>query len=290
MREYGQIQSGFWANPEIQALSDWGKLLAAYLLTSPHTNGIGCFRMPFGYVSEDFGKGFETVSKGFQELFEKGFLGYCEETKFVVIWKFLKWNPISNPNVAKSRQKEFDAVPKKFKYYKELCQEVAEYGTHMDNPFETLSEPFRNPFETRPEPEKNQKGPRKEPDDSSEPETVSKPPGDPPPDEPPVIEIPLNDKTEFPITQGMVAEFAALYPAVDVLQGLRDMRGWSIANPSKRKTRSGVMKFVNAWLAREQNAGGKVKSISGRSTTGETPQQRAQRLAAEHEGNHAIGR
>ncbi len=71
----------------------------------------------------------------------------------------------------------------------------------------------------------------------------------------PVIEIPLNDKTGFGINAAMVKEFEGLYPAVDVMQTLREIRGWNRANPDKRKTRSGVMRHVNQWLAKEQNRG-----------------------------------
>lgn len=72
---------------------------------------------------------------------------------------------------------------------------------------------------------------------------------------PPVIGIPLNDGSEYPITEPMVKEWEGLYPAVDVLQTLREVRGWNLANQPKRKTRSGVLKHVNTWLAREQNKG-----------------------------------
>lgn len=70
-----------------------------------------------------------------------------------------------------------------------------------------------------------------------------------------VIEIPLHDNTSFAVTQAMVAEFVALYPAVDVPQTLNEIRGWNMSNPSKRKTRRGVLAHVNRWLAKEQNRG-----------------------------------
>ena len=53
MRIYGAVQVCFWANAETQYLSDQGKLLAIYLLTGPHSNMIGCFRLPDGYITED---------------------------------------------------------------------------------------------------------------------------------------------------------------------------------------------------------------------------------------------
>jgi hypothetical protein len=72
----------------------------------------------------------------------------------------------------------------------------------------------------------------------------------------PVAEIPLNDNSVYGVTREEVEEYTTLYPAVDVLQELRNMRGWSLSNPQKRKTRSGVKKFINSWLARAQNEGG----------------------------------
>lgn len=74
--------------------------------------------------------------------------------------------------------------------------------------------------------------------------------------EPPFICILLNDKTEYPVYASQVREWAALYPAVNIEQELRNMVGWCKANPSKRKTASGILRFITSWLAREQNKGG----------------------------------
>ena len=71
----------------------------------------------------------------------------------------------------------------------------------------------------------------------------------------PVAELPLNDNTVYAVTRQEAEEYAALYPAVDIRQELRNMRGWCLANPQKRKTRSGIQKFINSWLARAQNSG-----------------------------------
>ena len=82
------------------------------------------------------------------------------------------------------------------------------------------------------------------------------PPDEPaPPAEPPFIAIPCN-RGEYPVTEAQVQEFSDLYPAVDVRQELRAMRAWAIANPAKRKTPKGALRFVNAWLAKEQDSGG----------------------------------
>ena len=79
------------------------------------------------------------------------------------------------------------------------------------------------------------------------------------PEEPAVITLLLNTGQEYPITQSNITEWTNLYPAVDVMQSLRNMKGWCISNPAKRKTRKGIQRFINNWLASEQNKGGTAR-------------------------------
>lgn len=65
--------------------------------------------------------------------------------------------------------------------------------------------------------------------------------------------IPLVNGKNFPIYDDQVQQWVATYPAVDVRQELREIRAWCDANRTRRKTERGVLKFVNAWLAREQD-------------------------------------
>lgn len=73
----------------------------------------------------------------------------------------------------------------------------------------------------------------------------------------PVVRLPLNDGSEFDVTEAQVREFADLYRAIDVEAQLRAMRGWLIANPANRKTRNGVLRFVTRWLGQEQDKAGR---------------------------------
>lgn len=146
MREYGQIQSSFWTHPDISCLDMEEKLIGAYLLTCQHTNGIGCFRMPAGYVSIDLNIPTERVSKGFQKLFGKGFLIHDSTSDYVLIPSFLRWNPISNPNSAKARVKEFDCIPQSISMYPALLKALSQFGKYWSEDFlnriETLSKGF----------------------------------------------------------------------------------------------------------------------------------------------------
>lgn len=78
--------------------------------------------------------------------------------------------------------------------------------------------------------------------------------GELPSSPPPAAVLPLVDGTDFEISVETATELSGLYPAVDVEQQLRNMRGWLLANPKNKKTKAGIMRFVNSWLSREQNS------------------------------------
>ncbi len=74
--------------------------------------------------------------------------------------------------------------------------------------------------------------------------------------EPPIITLQLNTGEEYPIYNKDIEQWQELYPAVDILQQFRKMKGWIISHPKQRKTEGGILKFINRWLAREQDKGG----------------------------------
>jgi len=148
VREYGQVQSAFWQHASEEGWSDDAKLISVYLLTGPHTNGLGSFRLPSAYVTDDLGWSLERVETAFQELNRNGF---CERFgAVVVIPKFLRWNPISNPKVAKARQNEFGSLPSR-EAKEAAARAMLELGSHWSNEFrarlESLSK--RSPKEIR---------------------------------------------------------------------------------------------------------------------------------------------
>lgn len=70
------------------------------------------------------------------------------------------------------------------------------------------------------------------------------------------ITLPLNDKSNYSVSKSDVQHYKILYPAVDVEQQLRSMLGWLEANPSRRKTRTGIKGFITKWLNKVQDRGG----------------------------------
>ncbi len=76
-----------------------------------------------------------------------------------------------------------------------------------------------------------------------------------PEDNSPVVgNVTLNDGTIYGVTEKALSELQSLYPAVNAEQELRNIIGWCNANPKNRKTRSGVMRFINSWFSRTQNS------------------------------------
>lgn|GEM_PF-1811630 len=75
------------------------------------------------------------------------------------------------------------------------------------------------------------------------------------PPEPVFISIILNDKSYFDVPISRVEAWKEIYPAVDVEQELREMSDWAESNPSKRKTKKGILNFIRNWLAKEQDKG-----------------------------------
>ena len=126
MREYGKIHRSFWTNPALRAAGRDARELAAYLLTGPHTTMLGCFRLPDAYVAEDLGWDVEGVRLAFGALADIGFAVRDDETKWLVIPRFLKWNRPENPNQVKGILKAFAAVPA-FEYVGLLVVAIEEF-------------------------------------------------------------------------------------------------------------------------------------------------------------------
>lgn len=61
----------------------------------------------------------------------------------------------------------------------------------------------------------------------------------------------LKGGEEYLIDQSEVEIYKELFPEVDVEQQIRFMCSWCMENPSKRKTKRGIGRFINGWLTKE---------------------------------------
>lgn len=148
MRDYGKVHTSFWTSETIRSLSDDGRMLAFYLMTSPHSTIAGVFRLPDGYVCEDMQWTPERVAQAFAELFANRFANRCETTKWVWVAKHLEWNPPENPNQRKSAAKVAQSVPTECAWkldFMRVCGPLLGLDQPQQaNPSETVGEPFAN--------------------------------------------------------------------------------------------------------------------------------------------------
>lgn len=87
------------------------------------------------------------------------------------------------------------------------------------------------------------------------------------------------------VHEGQVREWAALFPAVDVRQELREMRAWLLANPRQRKTTRGMVAFVTRWLADEQDKAARGSQRARGHRSGVDERYRRENLGTRGAGN-----
>lgn len=60
---------------------------------------------------------------------------------------------------------------------------------------------------------------------------------------------------EWNLTQSQVKTWQDIYPTIDVIGNCKSAWGWLDANPSKRKTATGMKRFLTSWFERNINSG-----------------------------------
>lgn len=66
------------------------------------------------------------------------------------------------------------------------------------------------------------------------------------------IAIPLADGSEALPPVALLSELGKAYPRVNIPAELAKARTWCFANPTKKKTKGGLGKFLNGWMDRAQ--------------------------------------
>jgi hypothetical protein len=155
MREYGKVYTAFWTSEDVSVMTEDERTLALYLLTCPHGNMLGCYRLPSAYVSDDLKWTPERVSKGFGGLASKGYIYRCDRAIWVVILRYMKWNQFENPNVGKAAGKLFNSLLAPHEAKSLLVKALREYSPTFPasilDKFEAEPKPFGNPLVLSPE-------------------------------------------------------------------------------------------------------------------------------------------
>lgn len=72
----------------------------------------------------------------------------------------------------------------------------------------------------------------------------------------PALLFPLKDGTEYPLGLAKIFEYEKTYRNIDVSFEVKKCLQWNVDNPGKRKTKQGILKHINGWLADESKGKG----------------------------------
>ena len=144
---YSKVFVKIWHSKDFRTLSEEGKMLFLYLLTSPHRNMGGFYYLPLPYLCFDVGLDEERVSKAFEELTDKDMALYDYNTQVVLIKKWFCYNPIENENQAKGLNKQLAEIPKS-KLFESFVNCVKEHCKYTETILKGFDIPFLNPSET----------------------------------------------------------------------------------------------------------------------------------------------
>lgn len=119
---FGKVDDRFWTDEKIRSYSDAGKLLALYLLTSPHRTLIGCYRLPIGYICDDLRWTADQVATVLTELAsgERPFI-VRDRDGWTVIVNFLRYEKFTSPNHFKSADYLLSRIPKESPVFTIVC-------------------------------------------------------------------------------------------------------------------------------------------------------------------------
>lgn len=137
---YGAVHETFWDDPKMRAISEHGRHLMLYLLTCRHRNRLGCFVLDPNYAAADVQWPVDEVLRTIAELADAGRIEYDAEHRVVLIPRYLKHNPMPNPNVAVGASKELKNLPQT-----PLVASLAKWVEKEDQPrYAKLLEALRN--------------------------------------------------------------------------------------------------------------------------------------------------
>jgi len=153
---FSVVYSRVWSNPEFRARSADGRDAWLYLLTCPHRNTEGMFRLPVPVAAYDLQWDPERTSTAFAELESAGFIAIDPATDVVWLVNAITWNAPKGPKQVKGAVNALADVPSspalQARYLdkcRSACPELAEaIDTHLkwdrypiDTPSEGLGYP-----------------------------------------------------------------------------------------------------------------------------------------------------
>src|SRR3954447_2562963 len=95
--DFAQVRNRFWIDEKVRTWSDDAKLLALYVLTGPHTELEGIFRLPHAYMIDDLRWPSERLGAALAELQDAGFVKYDDDAQVIFVCHALRYHEPQGP-------------------------------------------------------------------------------------------------------------------------------------------------------------------------------------------------
>ncbi len=159
---YTRVESSFWQDEKMRAVSGDARHLMLYCLTSPHRNILGFYFLPAPYACFDLGWDEKRFTAALTELLNNKRIKYDFDKHVILVVNYLKHNPLGNPNQTTSAIKKLEELPdtkllhdfaiilEQFTepFIEPLKEQLQQRLQAFPNPSETLSKGLDNPSET----------------------------------------------------------------------------------------------------------------------------------------------
>lgn len=261
MQMFGIVPVEFWRDANLRKLSSQTRLIATYLLTSEHTNIIGCFRLPLQYATADLGFSRRSVVTAIAELTSIAFLEFDPSTDYFFIKEFLsnrarKW--LANPKNFTSACKAVNEIPDVVPFKEAVRLQVIEIkGTPLDDDQSTRDR--RSTVDRKEEEEKEEEDRKRKgretgagaeagasgaaAADASSSLSFSSYPTN--------LKIPLADGSEFEIDSQLMDLWQSHFPNIIIPLKLQRFMQWCEKNPQKRMSRKNIQTKLFEMLQRD---------------------------------------
>lgn len=125
---YSVIERHIWHDEKFRSLSRDARDLFLYLLTSPHSNRLGLYVLDRFYAASDVQMEPTEVDAALAELKAAGRVDYDPKTRLVLVRRFLKHNPLKNPNVVTAACGDLSELPFSKQLWEQLTDAVNRWG------------------------------------------------------------------------------------------------------------------------------------------------------------------
>ena len=143
MRQHVKIMPTFWfghTGKDLRAAGKTAQLVALYLISNPHTNYIGLYRLPLAYARTDLNMTEAALLKTYATLEELGFAKYDRATETVWVLQGARWqigeSLAEKDHRGKFVQSEYTAVPA-------ACPMKAEFFSKYEKAYSLSNDPVQ---------------------------------------------------------------------------------------------------------------------------------------------------